>query len=741
MAIMIAANVTGKQILILQAAINGNLNTIECVGEGGLLTLYYEHAGHDAVQDDGYGHYQTFIAKDNAPPLTLEHLQYVITEWNKSVSYTRTSTEKAKVDIEGCSKPLELYFDINGFFEKAMDTNPTRMDRGKDKGKIVNYDDTFRGKIAEGFHQVFSSKRLDLNKDYHRTDGQAVGSLFVLPGCEDEAQNLEEYASKVVYGDKDNPFPQYVKDTILAMAEKLDVKLVFVDMNPSQSALNQILLMNSDYLITPCLADAESTRAIDRVLNTIIPALTKRFEKFNDKAPPTFLGHVISRVRYSNYQKPPCRAYQDRIDEIRKIVRTWHRRQDKQWRGYTAEIIPEFNSFGILTSGTSRAYSDLDYTKATALRMRLRYLISQIFGNQMREVDQQYLLNGRTFKENRKFIPSAVAEGRRLSGGVIKKGTDAIFSKLAQFFNVGEDEFYEDLSKASELIARHREFLWSIFPWIIRGPEKILAPDNLREFKRRLKSAKDCSAKCAEWVRAQFPDKLETIKEFEPHLLLLQSLEDFLVQLTENDLHLPLESFQELIRRYSESIDEMDEFLALTTVRESYLDALRTDSLLFDSTSLLCRYAHDKGINLIIELDGYPGTVVRRASIFNTGGLEDISLDERPIKKLMFADRSLYIPEDVNARKRKGPSTKGGSRAKVAKRSSTQQTKPLEEELLSSEEGEGADGTASYPQRPRRVAAAAAERLNSTLFAKSRNTHLDSDDEMSEDEQQEKYTP
>lgn len=110
-------------------------------------------------------------------------------------------------------------------------------------------------------------------------------------------------------------------------AEKYKADYVIIDMNPSLSAINQALLVSSDYFIVPTSPDNFSAMALES-LSRILPRWEKWARKarrgFKDAAyplpdiTPKFLGVIIQRFNIRNGK--PIKASQEIIDEIVSII-------------------------------------------------------------------------------------------------------------------------------------------------------------------------------------------------------------------------------------------------------------------------------------------------------------------------------------------------------------------------------------------------------------------------------------
>jgi cellulose biosynthesis protein BcsQ len=114
-------------------------------------------------------------------------------------------------------------------------------------------------------------------------------------------------------------------------ATKYRADFVLVDMSPSLGAINQNLLMTSDYFIVPMAPDYFSVMATDSLASILpkwaswaaqakaLPVLQKATYPFPDKN-PKFLGPIIQRYRLRE-SKTPSGAFQKWIDEIEQGVK------------------------------------------------------------------------------------------------------------------------------------------------------------------------------------------------------------------------------------------------------------------------------------------------------------------------------------------------------------------------------------------------------------------------------------
>ncbi len=108
-------------------------------------------------------------------------------------------------------------------------------------------------------------------------------------------------------------------------AEKLDFDYIIIDMSPSVGALNECLLMSSDYFIVPTCPDFFCAQAI-KSLSKILPKWNQdvqpfRAENIDYPLPsnsPKFLGFISQRYRPRN--GAPVKSFQKWIDTIKTTV-------------------------------------------------------------------------------------------------------------------------------------------------------------------------------------------------------------------------------------------------------------------------------------------------------------------------------------------------------------------------------------------------------------------------------------
>lgn len=155
-------------------------------------------------------------------------------------------------------------------------------------------------------------------------------NLFLLPGhmelsSYDPQLNLSLTASLTLTVLQNLPGAFY--KLIMMCAEENNIDYVIIDLNPSLSAINQVLFMSSDAFIVPTNPDPFSVMAIS-TLKTILP----RWKKASDALCPQtegasyplpkknmyFVGEIISRFNVRS--EKPASYYLGKIKEIKKVV-------------------------------------------------------------------------------------------------------------------------------------------------------------------------------------------------------------------------------------------------------------------------------------------------------------------------------------------------------------------------------------------------------------------------------------
>lgn len=144
--------------------------------------------------------------------------------------------------------------------------------------------------------------------------------------------------------------------------KKYDIEYTIIDMNPSLSAINQTLLLSSDFFIVPTSCDYFSRLAI-KSLKSILPTWEKwaknAREILNDSSyplkqeTPKFLGAIIQR--FNIRKEEPTQANKEVIEEIIKELKEFFIPELKKYRmipegsnSYFDIRVPEFNTLNAL---------------------------------------------------------------------------------------------------------------------------------------------------------------------------------------------------------------------------------------------------------------------------------------------------------------------------------------------------------------------------------------------------------
>lgn len=155
-------------------------------------------------------------------------------------------------------------------------------------------------------------------------------NLYLIPGH----QNLHEFEAALTFAQTSNnaistlenlpgAFNAFISET----EKKYNIDYTIVDLNPGLSAINQNLVLASDFLIIPTNPDPFSLMAID-TLKVILPRwaswLTQSGPLFDsssypfNKKPPVLLGSIIQRF---NVRKgKAARPFRDNIQEIKDDI-------------------------------------------------------------------------------------------------------------------------------------------------------------------------------------------------------------------------------------------------------------------------------------------------------------------------------------------------------------------------------------------------------------------------------------
>ncbi|MEH2164234.1 MAG: AAA family ATPase [Nostoc sp.] len=199
-----------------------------------------------------------------------------------------------------------------------------------DEARIENIYNT-RSNIKTGLAPAFESQPRAIEAvDCIPIEGQE--GLFLLPGHVGFAEyevtlGIAQELSGSIQTLKN--LPGAISDILEKTAKKFNADYILIDMSPSLGAINQNLLMTSDYFLVPTTADFFSVMAIDslsRILskwcswarmasvNPILKEATYPFPEFNLK----FLGTIVQNYRIIRGKETA--AFQSWIEKIERRV-------------------------------------------------------------------------------------------------------------------------------------------------------------------------------------------------------------------------------------------------------------------------------------------------------------------------------------------------------------------------------------------------------------------------------------
>ena len=187
--------------------------------------------------------------------------------------------------------------------------------------------------IRDGLAPAFESKPIPIEAvTCEPIKGQR--NLFLLPGHIGLAEYevtlgiAQELSGSLVTLQN---LPGSLRHLFNLTADKYAADLLLIDMSPSLGAINQNLLMTSDFFIIPMAPDFFSVMAVDSLASIVpkwaswanqakqIPTLKHAAYPFPNIS-PRFLGTIIQRYRLRE-KKTPSKAFQEWIDELETGIR------------------------------------------------------------------------------------------------------------------------------------------------------------------------------------------------------------------------------------------------------------------------------------------------------------------------------------------------------------------------------------------------------------------------------------
>ncbi len=90
----------------------------------------------------------------------------------------------------------------------------------------------------------------------------------------------------------------------IAKNPELGIEYVVVDLGPSAGAMNQVIILNCDYILPPLRADRFSLCSMDGFLNKLVPNWLKFLEKYKREIRRTIVDKK-ERDKYAKFGSPP----------------------------------------------------------------------------------------------------------------------------------------------------------------------------------------------------------------------------------------------------------------------------------------------------------------------------------------------------------------------------------------------------------------------------------------------------
>lgn len=208
--------------------------------------------------------------------------------------------------------------------------NLTNIFLGEDHFEQFYIDEPDRN-IKSGLAPAFEAKPVAI-EPVNAVQASANAKLYLLPG----SFELSEYEVTLGVSFTLTETMMTLKNLpgsfaflIAKTAERFSVDYVIIDMNPSLSAINQALLVSSDYFIVPTAPDNFSNMAV-RSLAKVLPKWEKWAVRarsvFADayyplpQSTPRFLGTVVQGFNIRKGQ--PTLANREVVDRLNETVRT-----------------------------------------------------------------------------------------------------------------------------------------------------------------------------------------------------------------------------------------------------------------------------------------------------------------------------------------------------------------------------------------------------------------------------------
>jgi cellulose biosynthesis protein BcsQ len=199
------------------------------------------------------------------------------------------------------------------------------------------YKRTGSNDIVRLVQRASKSGHIDISKgdDVARIIPTTLDDLFILPGN----LEIEEFSNQITIALQlgSSPMfspmaniPGFLSHSLRTIADYHNIDYILIDMAPSLSGLNEVLLMGSDFFITPCSPDFFSEIALKN-LARIIPAWHEQMRAYREdnnnlsipiRYAPKFIGIIQQNYRprkksENDDASRPATAFQKWIDRVR----------------------------------------------------------------------------------------------------------------------------------------------------------------------------------------------------------------------------------------------------------------------------------------------------------------------------------------------------------------------------------------------------------------------------------------
>lgn len=344
------------------------------------------------------------------------------------------------------------------------------------QGEMLFRETPLEGGKVNTIGQVFNQYMSDITSPRHSagivalTEVQQIAQsdkLHILVG-DLSLEQVEQEISGALIAPQQNGrnTPGAITKFFRDLAKKIGAEIVLVDLSPAISALNRVIIMGSDYVITPALPDYSSRSAIQSFA-TLLGRWDAEFARFrsteqrtgeNRQAPeaafllpekPKYLGYIFQKVKITDIKEQRLpNAYRSGVWQLRRTVQQRLlpafdvANRQPSFNLNALPVVKESNSYGLLcaSAGVAMSYgATTDFAlpkkgerqekkrwtssekkahqrEVEEYRSRYTYSIIQLFGNMSdahkeRESIKRLLETGQPDKEFFRTQPTPTAHG------------------------------------------------------------------------------------------------------------------------------------------------------------------------------------------------------------------------------------------------------------------------------------------------------------------------------------------